>query len=173
MGTPLQRRDWVCRSEACSPYLGQRLVIRRQVPLSARTFPYTGRTLPCPARCCSALSPNSSTPHAPHAIFGSPVRLHSRRQQQQTRGKAELGDKKQQQLSDSERGQRRVGAFSESGGREEDEKRYPVTLAADAALLAPLNESVRTGQVSAACLWKRSRSQCWDTWWKQRGAGFQ
>lgn len=32
---------------------------------------------------------------------------------------------------------------------------------------------VGTGQVSAASLWKRSRSQCWDTWRKQRWAGFQ
>lgn len=56
MRTPLQRREWVCRSAACSPYLGQRLAIRRQVPLSARTFPCTGHTLPWQARCCSALS---------------------------------------------------------------------------------------------------------------------
>lgn len=46
MGTPLQRRERFCRSEACSPYLGQKLAIRRQVPPSARTLPCAGHTLP-------------------------------------------------------------------------------------------------------------------------------
>lgn len=62
MGTPLQRREWVCRSEACSPYLGQRQAIRRQVPLSARTSLCSGHTLPWQTKVfCSALSPINSS----------------------------------------------------------------------------------------------------------------
>lgn len=47
MGTPLQRRDRACSSEACSPDLGhRRLATRRRVPLSACTIPCTGHPLP-------------------------------------------------------------------------------------------------------------------------------
>lgn len=70
MGSPLQSS---CRSEACSPSVGQKVLLRRRIPLSARASPRAGRTLPWHARCCFALRTHSSAPLQSPAALGAPA----------------------------------------------------------------------------------------------------
>lgn len=96
MGTPLQSS---CRSEACSPCVGPKELLRRQIPLSARASPRAGHTLPWhAARCCSALSTHSSAARAPlrsSSALGAPVlsiQVHTSKQT--ARGAEEIFTKK-------------------------------------------------------------------------------
>lgn len=163
MGTPLQSS---CRSEACSPCVGPKELLRRQIPLSARASPRAGHTLPWhAARCCSALSTHSSAARAPlrsSSALGAPVlsiQVHTSKQT--ARGAEEIFTKKKKKnwkkYNEWLRGttvctEWRCGTLEDA---------------------APLNQTVESGQVSAARLWKRSRTQWWESWWTQRGAGFQ
>lgn len=173
-GTPLQRT--VCSSEACSPYLGQRLATRRQVPLSARTFPCTGHTLPSQNKGVAlTLSPVSSTPNNAPLSGSSIFRLScapslpgaAATNKRRTRS---LGT--QEKIECLERDRQELG-LAVSWWRGRRLSALPSLSQRSRSLALPVAppEWDWTGEVSADRLWKRSRLQCWDTWWEQRGAG--
>lgn len=128
-------------SAAVRHALGQRLALRRQVPLSARTFPCTGHTLPWHSKGVAlVLSPVSSTPvNAPLLFIGSHVRLcfpkqrQQRRQRQQTRrGRGAPGTQRTTQWL---RGTDKSGADSVLM---KEEKTLPLSAILKAAVLACL-----------------------------------
>lgn len=109
---------------------------------------------------------------AAHLSFGSHVRLRFPEQQQQTSGgRGAWGPRKRLSVLRGTDKSWGLQCLDEGGEDSPLSPPWAAVLARSLSLPVAPPEWDWTGEVSADRLWKRSRLQCWDTWWEQRGAG--